>query len=153
FEWLAIDTENPKNAQALKDIPTNAYPTYYVLDGATGKVAKRYVGGMTLPQLHAFLDEARVATADSPVAMADALYGAASYKEAATAYAEVLAAMQPTDPSYRRVVESLMYALSTTDQNAACIALADKVMPGLGRSTSAVSVAGSALGAALALPQ
>jgi hypothetical protein len=151
FVWLALDYENAKNAAALKAIPTNAFPTFYVLD-PSGKIAQRYVGGMTVPQLHAFLDQARVASADSPLARADALYGSASYAEAAQAYAALLVTLPATDPSYRRVVESYMYALSTTDQNAACIALADRVLPSLGRSTSAASVAGSALGAALALP-
>ncbi len=151
FVWLALDYENAKNNAALKAIPTNAFPTFYVLDPG-GKIAKRYVGGMTVPQLHAFLDEARVATADTPLARADALYGAASYADAAKAYGDLLRTLPATDPSYRRVVESLMYALSTTDQNAACIALAEQALPVLGRSTSAASVAGSALGAALALP-
>jgi len=151
FVWLALDYENAKNQAALKAIPTNAFPTFYVLD-ADGKIDKRYVGGMTVPQLHAFLDEARVASADTPLGRADALYGAASYADAAKAYGDLLQTLPTTDPSYHRVVESLMYALSTTDQNAACIALADKTLPVLGRSTSAASIAGSALGAALALP-
>jgi tetratricopeptide (TPR) repeat protein len=152
FVWLALDSENPKNVAAMKAIPTNAFPTFYILDGRSGHVVRRWVGGMTLPQLHAFLDEARVAAADTPLGRADALYGAASYAEAATAYAGLLETMPATDPAYRRVIDALMYSLSTTDQNAACIALADRVLPGLGRSTSAAGVASSGLGAALALP-
>jgi hypothetical protein len=152
FVWLTLDYENPINAKAYAAIPTNAFPTFYVLDGATGHIARRWVGGMTLPQLHAFLDQARVATADSPLARADAQYGAADYADAAKSYGALLDTLAPTDPSYRRVVEALMYSLSTTDQNEACLALAARVLPGLGRSTSGASVAGSALGAALALP-
>ena len=152
FVWLALDYENPINAKAYAAIPTSAFPTFYILDGATGHIVRRWVGGMTLPQLHAFLDEARVATADGPVARADALYGEANYADAAKAYGEALNGLAPTDPAYRRVVESLMFALSTTDQNEACLALAARVLPALGRSTSAASVASSALGAALALP-
>jgi tetratricopeptide (TPR) repeat protein len=152
FVWLALDYENPKNTAAFAAVPTNAFPSFYVLDGQSGKVVKRWVGGMTLPQLHAFLDEARVASADTPLGRADALYGAANYADAATAYNDILRDLPPTDPAYHRVVESLMYALSTTDQNTACLALADRVLPQLGTSTSAASIAGSALGAALALP-
>src|SRR5713226_3115808 len=93
FVWLALDSENPKNVAAMKAIPTNAFPTFYILDGQPGHVVRRLVGGMTLPQLHSFLDEARVATADSPLGRADALYGAASYADAATAYAGLLETM------------------------------------------------------------
>src|SRR5258708_30379118 len=97
----------------MKAIPTSAFPTFYILDGQSGHVVRRLVGGMTLPQLHAFLDEARVAAADSPLGRADALYGAASYAEAATAYAGLLETMSATDPAYRRAVAALPHPLSS----------------------------------------
>src|SRR5689334_24788857 len=89
FVWLALDYENSKNAAAFAAVPTNAFPSFYVLDGQSGKVVKRWVGGMTLPQLHAILDEARVASAVTPLGKADALYGAANYADAAAAYDDI----------------------------------------------------------------
>src|SRR5258708_11221785 len=133
FVWLALDSENQKNVAAMKAIPTNAFPTFYILDGQSGHVVRRLVGGMTLPQLHAFLDEARVAAADSPLGRADALYGAASYAEAATAYAGLLETMSATDPAYRRVIDAPMYSLSTTDPNAPLLPLSDRGLPRLRR--------------------
>ncbi len=154
FVWLALDNEKSRNQAALKKLPTEALPTFYVVNAESETVVRRWVGGMTLPQLHAFLDDARAALAapGGPLARADRLYGDGNYAAAATAYQEALPALAPGDASYARAVESLMYALSTTDQSRASLALAETVLPRLGRTTSGASITGSALGAALALP-
>ncbi|MEP7028503.1 MAG: tetratricopeptide repeat protein [Candidatus Eisenbacteria bacterium] len=154
FVWLALDNENSKNQAALKKLPTDALPTFYVVNPESVTVVRRWVGGMTVPQLHAFLDDARVAVAapDGPLARADRLYGTGDYAAAAEAYQAAMPALAPGDGSYARAVESLMYALSATDQSRASLALAETALPRLGRTTSGASIAGSALGAALALP-
>ena len=61
FVWLAIDGEKAKNAAAVKKLKIPAYPTFYVMDAATEKIALRWVGGATVPQLHKFLDDGRIA--------------------------------------------------------------------------------------------
>ena len=95
FVWLAIDTENPKNAEAVKKLKPVALPTYYVLDPKDGTVAKRWVGGMTLKQLDNFLSEGSSTIAmkhsgvaamiagdtEKPIAKGDRLYGEGDYAQ------------------------------------------------------------------------
>jgi thioredoxin-like negative regulator of GroEL len=157
FVWFMMDVENPKNA-ALKDkFPTNALPTFYVVDPKDESIARRWVGGMTIAQLQGFLDDGKSAAqgkgaGNGQLAQADALYGKADYKAAGDAYLAVWPSLKPSDPQYARVAEATLYALSTTDRNAEVIALAEQAEPTLANTTSGASMAVSALGAALALP-
>jgi len=158
FVWFMMDVENPKNA-ALKDkFPTNALPTFYVVDAKDESIARRWVGGMTIAQLQGFLNDGKDAVAGGDtgnggkLATADALYGKADYKAAGDAYLAVWPSLKPTDPQYARVAEATLYSLSTTDRNQEVIALAEQAEPTLANTTSGASMAVSALGAALALP-
>src|SRR5436190_867170 len=63
FVWLAINIEDEKNAPFLVKFPGEAVPTFAVVDPKDESVALRLVGSMTVPQLHAFLDNARTAVA------------------------------------------------------------------------------------------
>ena len=166
FVWLAIDTENPKNAEAVKSLKPVALPTYYVLDPKDGSVARRWVGGMTLPQLDNFLSDGKnvvmaknsgasmllAKETEDPLDKADRLYGAGDYAGAADAYAAAWPAMHPGSAQYARVAEATMFSYSQTEQNEKGLAFAEDVQPKLGRTTSGVSAAGSALSFALALP-
>jgi len=158
FVWFMMDVENPKNA-ALKDkFPTNALPTFYVVDPKDESVARRWVGGMTIAQLQGFLNDGKDAVAGGEtgnggkLAEADALYGKADYKAAGDAYLAAWPSLKPSDAQYSRVAEATLYSLSTTDRNAEVIALAEQAEPTLANTTSGASMAVSALGAALALP-
>ena len=156
FVWLLYDVENPKNA-ALKDkLPTNALPTFYVVNPKDESVARRWVGGMTIAQLQGFLDDGKLAVeggdTGNGLAQADKLYGEANYKAAGDAYLAAWPSMKTNDPQYARVAEAMLYALSTTDRNTEVIALAEQAEPGFANSTTGASLAVSALGAAIALP-
>src|SRR6185295_1546215 len=89
FVWLDIDGEKASNAAARKLLKIPAYPTLYVVDPAKERVALRWVGGATVPQLHKLLDDGRVAVSgggtdlDALVAKADALYAAGEDSSAA----------------------------------------------------------------------
>src|SRR5919204_3380312 len=79
FVWLAIDTEDSKNAAFLKKYPISVWPTLLVVDPKKEAVALRYAGGATVPQLTKLLnDGARVvrgtkSKADEAIARADRL--------------------------------------------------------------------------------
>src|SRR5262245_32785526 len=99
FVWLAMDGEKKENAALRKTLDLRAFPTYYVVDPATEKVALRWVGGATVPQLRRLLDDGRVAvaamksktapapaaneTADQAFARAERAYAQADYSAAA----------------------------------------------------------------------
>lgn len=59
FVWLAIDTENPKNAAFIGKFPNSVLPTLRVLDPETERPLLVWEGTLTAPELVATLDEAR----------------------------------------------------------------------------------------------
>ena len=158
FVWLLYDVENPKNA-ALKDkFPTNALPTFYVVNPKDEKVALRWVGGMTLAQVQTFLDDGKAIVAGGEtgngdkLAVADKLYGEANYKAAGDAYLEAWPSIKADDPQRARVAEAMLYALSTAERNTEVIARAEQSEGEFANSTTGASLAVSALAAALAQP-
>jgi predicted negative regulator of RcsB-dependent stress response len=167
FVWLSVDTENAKNAAFIEKYPVKAWPSFYVIDPATEKVALRWVGGATVPQLEKlFADgERAVGGAGRPttetasrraaeaVSRADALYGKGDYAGAGKAYSEAMKLLTPRSRDYARVVESLLFCHAVDHEPAACVALARDAMPHLRHSASAANVAASGLDCALKLPE
>jgi thioredoxin-like negative regulator of GroEL len=156
FVWFLYDVENPKNASLKDKFPTNALPTFYVVNPKDESIARRWVGGMTLAQVQSFLDDGKLAVeggeTGNGLAQADKLYGEANYKAAGDAYLAAWPSIKTDDPQYTRVAEAMLYALSTTDRNTEVIALAEQAEPGLVNSTTGASLAVSALASAIALP-
>jgi tetratricopeptide (TPR) repeat protein len=171
FVWLEIDTEKAQNAPFKKQFPVVALPTMFIIDPATEKVALRWVGGATVPQLQKILDDGRTAVgggkpatgtkpaankksaaADAALVRADALYGEGKDVEAAQAYREALAQAASGWPQYGRTVESLLFALSRADSTEAVAKLARGTFPALRHTSSAPNIAGSGLDAAISLP-
>jgi tetratricopeptide (TPR) repeat protein len=164
FVWLSIDTENGKNAAFIEKYPVKAWPSFYVIDPATEKVALRWVGGATVPQLEKLFQDGKRAVggpsietasrrAAEAVSRADDLYGKGDYVGAAKAYAEALRLLTPRARDYARVVESLLFCQSVNHEPIACVALALEAMPHLRHSASAANVAASGLDCALKLPE
>src|SRR3990172_1738392 len=100
FVWLDLNTDLTTNESVLQKHEADALPTFMVVDPKDEKVVLRWVGSLTVPQLQAFLEEARAtlrgagaaaSPEDAALARADALYGARRYAEAAAAYREALA--------------------------------------------------------------
>jgi tetratricopeptide (TPR) repeat protein len=163
FVWLEIDTEKSKNAAIRKRLGINALPTFFILDPADERVALRWVGGATLPQLTTLLADGRraVATpasaqgatnADAALATADRLYGDGHYAEAADAYELAIAHAPANWPSYGRSMESLLYSLSSVDSSERVALIARDAYPRVAGTPSAPSVAASGLGETLELP-
>ena len=157
FVWLDIDTEDPRNSAFRKRYPLEAIPCFYVIDPEDQVAKVRWVGGLTITQLHALLDDAH-AGAWTPralldrVAYADSVFGSGDNAGAVKAYRAVLSSAKPGWAGYGRSVESLMYALLQTQQLADGIALAREALPRLGRSSSALSVSASGLNCAYSQP-
>ena len=158
FVWLDIDGEKAKNAAVRKLLKIPAYPTLYVVDPATERVALRWVGGATVPQLHKLLDEGLVAVngggtdLDALLAKADALYAAGEDSSAAAVYQQALARAPADWKHYPRVMDATLFALSNSDGYARCVELSREAMERLKGTTSGANAAVTGLSCALSLP-
>src|SRR5262245_33851359 len=116
FVWLSIDTEKKGNASFLTKYPVEAWPSYFVRDAATEKVALKWVGGATVRQLEKILDDGSASVrgkekgVESVLARADKLYGEGKNAEAVREYRNALARAPKNWPRYARTVESLLFA-------------------------------------------
>ena len=160
FVWLEIDTEKKQNAALRKRLGVPALPTYFILDPADEKVALRWVGGFTVAQLDRLLDDGVAAVrgktggsgVEAALARADRLYGEGDYAGATKSYQEALAAAPSGWSSYARVIDALLFSLDRAEDYATETQVAHDAYPRLKGTPSGASVAGSGLGAALALP-
>lgn len=162
FVWLEVNTEKRENAPVRKRFPVEALPTYLIVDPRDESVLLRWVGGATVPQLHAMLDEALAGyagkkkeetahPADLALARADKLYGQGNNADAAAAYREALSVAPEGWPATARATESLLFALSSTGEFSAAAKLAREALPRLRTTPSAANVAAMGLDAALAV--
>src|SRR6266511_1434943 len=96
FVWLSIDTEKPGNASFLTKFPVEAWPSFYVLDSSTEKVALRWVGGANVGQVVKILDDERQAVrgrekgVEEILARADRFYGEGKNTDAVRDYRQAL---------------------------------------------------------------
>jgi hypothetical protein len=159
FVWLSVNTEKRENAALLGKFPVKVWPSFFVIDPATEKIVFRWVGGATTPQMVKILDDGAAAAgagkkaAGALLANADRLFAEGKNAEAATAYGDALRTLRKDSPSYPRAVESLLYALSSTNQPEACATAARDAFPNLKTSSSAANVAGSGLDCALSMKE
>jgi tetratricopeptide (TPR) repeat protein len=157
FVWLSIDTEKQGNAPFLTKFPVEAWPSFYVLDPRTEKVALKWVGGATVGQVEKILDDGRRAVrggekgVEEILARADALYGEGKNADAAREYRNALSRAPGNWPRYGRAVESLLYALQRTHDEKGCAEAAREAFPRLRRTSSAANVAATGLDCALNL--
>src|SRR5262249_6961077 len=90
--------------------------------------------------------------ADGLLAKADLAYGAGNYADAAKAYREAITKGGTSWPHYTRAVESGLWAMQSSDDNAGALALARESYSHVGKTVSAANVAGSGLDCAVQLP-
>jgi tetratricopeptide (TPR) repeat protein len=160
FVWLAIDTEKERNAPVQEKFPIDAWPTFLVVDPKDERVALRWVGAATVPQLRKILDDGRRSVnggagsggADAAFAAAERHYGARDFPAAAKAYQESLRLATPDWPRYSRAVESLLFALSKADDCATSLEVARGALPRLRETPSVLTIAGTGLDCALQAP-
>ena len=159
FVWLAVDGEKPQNAALHRTLNITAYPTFYIMDPRDERVALRWLGSMTVPQMERILDSGERAVRgggtplDGRMVHADSLYAAGSDSLAALAFDAVLTAAPPSWPDRQRALESLLAVESDLDHNDRCAMLAEHYLAGLPpHSMAAANVAAAGLGGAFALP-
>lgn len=159
FVWLSINTEKATNAGFLRKFPVQVWPSFYIIDPKLEKVAIRWVGGATVPQLEKLFSDGERAVrggekgVDEILARADELYGEGKNAEAAKEYRAALADAPKNWPGYGRAVESLLFALSITNASEECAMTAIQSYPRLKSTWSAANVAASGLDCALSLPE
>ncbi len=80
FVWLSIDTEKGSNAPFLEKFPVDQWPSLFVIDPTTEKVALKWLGTATVAELGKLLDDgervvrgAGGTAADEALAAADRL--------------------------------------------------------------------------------
>jgi tetratricopeptide (TPR) repeat protein len=160
FVWLAVNIEEEKNAPFLVKFPGEGVPTFAVVEPETESVVLRLVGSMTVAQLHAFLDNARIAAsggggssreADLSLRAADQHYGARRYAEAAEAYGLALGQAPADWPPYARAVESLLFSYQQTSAFDRCVDLAQNVLKRLAGTPTELTAAVAGLDCALKL--
>jgi len=158
FVWLSLDVEKAQNAPYKKKYGANALPMYFVVDPKTEKVALRWVGGATVPQLQKILAdglatiEGNARGVEEVLARADRSYAAADYAKAAADYQEALRLAPPGWSRSARATESLLFAQYETKDYAGCAKAARDAWPRLRATLSAANVAASGLSCALELP-
>jgi tetratricopeptide (TPR) repeat protein len=158
FVWLSLDVEKAQNALHKKKYGANALPMYFVVDPKTEKVALRWVGGASVPQLQKILADGLTAVkgggrgVEEVLARADRSYAAADYAKAAADYQEALRLAPPGWSRSARATESLLFAQYETKDWAGCAKAARDAWPRLRATTSAANVAASGLSCALELP-
>ncbi len=159
FVWLSIDTEKAKNAAFSKKYPIRAWPSLYIIDPAREKIALRWVGGATVPQLEKlFADGTKAvkgagAGSATLLAKADALYGDGRYVEAGEAYRKTLESLPAKDPQYTRAVEALLFCYQAQHKDSECAAFARERIASVKGTNTFASLAGSGLDCSLGLPE
>jgi hypothetical protein len=158
FVWLAVDTEDAKNAAFLKQYPIPVLPTLLVIDPKKESVALRYPGGATVSQLEKLLVDGerqvkgKGGIADEALLRADHLSSASKNAEAAAAYLEAVKAAPKSWSRLGRASESLTFSLMMANKNEECAAQAAALYPKLRGTISGVNVAATGLGCATGLP-
>src|SRR3569623_2149 len=71
FVWLALDFDNPNNADFLAKHGTLYTPTFYIVDAARDRARAEQDGAMTVPEVIAFLERGKHGMPAQPSALAD----------------------------------------------------------------------------------
>jgi tetratricopeptide (TPR) repeat protein len=160
FAWLSINAEDARNAEVVGRLEVDSYPTFLILDGATGKAALRWSGTLTVAEFERFLadgERAVLGTGGSPadvaLARADRLGGGKQAAEAAAAYAEALRLAPPGWTGRDRAIESLLAALQKAGHLEECAAAARREVGGMDRGPAFAAAAATGLGCAADAPK
>ena len=169
FAWLSINTEEARNAGFVETLGVENYPTFLVLDGATGKVALRWPGSLTTPEFERLLDDGERAVAasggtradaasgdsraDAALARADRLGAEKKTAEAAAAYAEAFHLGSAAWPGRGRALAALLTAMQKNGDLTGCAAVARKQAPTLERGPAFAAASATGLGCAMDAPE
>jgi len=160
FAWLSINAEESRNADFVEHLAIDGYPTFLVLDGATGKMALRWAGSLTSPEFERLLDDGERAVvasggspADAALARADRLGAEGKTAEAAAAYTEALGLAPAAWAGRGRALGSLLAAMRKSGDLEQCAALARRETPALERGPAFAGASAAGLGCATDAPE
>ena len=158
FVWLAIDGEKARNAAVTQRLRVPGYPTFYILDPVTQRIALRWVGSMTVEQMERILAAGETAVRgggtplDVRMVRADSLYAAGADSAATSAYFALIHEAPGDWPNRQRALESGLFAATQAGRNEEGAALALAEMIGRPPGGPLGNIAAAGLGLALALP-
>ncbi|MFN3196788.1 MAG: thioredoxin family protein [Bradymonadia bacterium] len=133
FVWLALDTDKPENAEALDDLPVEAWPTLYVASPVDGSIQGRLVGAATPEQIIGLLKQGQAGHTGvvkrkeglephlAQWRAADALMADGEYQEAAMRYRKALTLSPQGLERRQELVGSLVLALQRAGRYAQCL--------------------------------
>lgn len=126
FVWLSMNTEETSAGPFLEKYPVDSWPSFFIIDPKTERVALKWPGSATVPQLERLLDDGERALKgaakgpDAQLAAEDQAFAQGRYEEAARLGAQ-LAAKAPRDwPGRGRAVEVWILSLYELKQWEAC---------------------------------
>jgi tetratricopeptide (TPR) repeat protein len=140
FVWLSLNYDVPANQEFLTRYGADYTPSFFVIDPADEHSAATQLGGMTLPELTAFLDRgekgvlAKVATpAGRALAKGDELLGRNQARQAVVFYRQALQFGGKNWPDRGHAIASLTWALMRDQQAQPCAETAVREAPALHR--------------------
>jgi tetratricopeptide (TPR) repeat protein len=126
FVWLSMNTEETSAGPFLEKFPVDSWPSFFIIDSATERVALKWPGSATVAQLERLLDDGERAVKgaakglDAQLVAEDAAYAAGKHEEVAKVGAQ-LAAKAPKDwPGRGRAVEVWILSLYELKQWETC---------------------------------
>jgi tetratricopeptide (TPR) repeat protein len=159
FVWLSMNTEETSAGPFLEKFPVDSWPTLFIIDPKAERVALKWPGSATVPQLERLLDDGERAlkgTAtglDAQLAAEDQAFAQGKHAEAARLGAQ-LAAKAPRDwPERGRAVELQILALFELKQWGPCAKTALDERARLPRTPAYVDVVSMGLTCAGELPK
>ena len=146
FVFVAINTEKPGAATFLAQYPVENWPTLFVIDSATGKVALKWLGTATVEQLEGLFSDGERAIADTKGETPDALlvqadnqYAQGKPQIAALTYGKVARKAESSWERRPRAVESWLTALQVSKQYEECAKTARVEVPTLPKGPSSLN--------------
>ena len=97
FVWLSMNTEETSAGPFLEKYPVDSWPSFFIIDPKTERVALKWPGSATVPQLEQLLDDGERAlkgAAKGPAAQLaaeDQAFAQGKYEEAARLGAQLAA--------------------------------------------------------------
>ncbi len=153
--WLAIDTENAKNAAFLGQFPVEVWPTFLIIDPRDERAVLNWPGSASVEQLDKLLEDGERRErggAEALLARADQANAGGKVDEALAAYREALAKGGPAWPHRARAVESLVLLASTGQKPRDCAEIARSEGAQLPRGPSFANVVATGLSCAVGVP-
>jgi tetratricopeptide (TPR) repeat protein len=126
--FVAIDTDRQDSAPFLERYHVKSWPTFFVIDPASERVAGYWAGSASVQEMRGFIEEAlREIAGGEPdpasraFAEARAAHAAGKLEPAAELYSKALSAAQPSWPNRSAAIVGLLHVLRGAKSWEACV--------------------------------